>query len=486
MHRANLIVMRNQAIRIAALRQGLVLGICATGIAVVGCAAQKTAGIARDVPAGFENDAAAPGEKWPAQGWYREFSSDELNAFIDQAALQNEDLAGARARVTQADARARQAGAAILPSVDAAGNANYLAGHSSQGGGHELDWSAMLTASYEVDFWGKNRAIADSALRLADAARAERDTVALTTLAGVAGGYFRVMALDERLAIARSNRDAALQVLAVVQARFDAGAAGLVELAAQKSAVDTAEVAITDLEPQAGEALAALALLLGRFPEGFRVVGGSLDALHEPLLGPGLPSELLTRRPDLRLAEANLQAAHADLLVARAAMLPSLSLTAGAGVQNPALPAIVLTIPGIGPSFALGGSLLQPIFDRGRLRAQRDEAVAKEVELLTVYRAAIIAAFGDVENALRAAQQSQKSMQFELDNVAQSERAFTGAKLRYESGSGDFLILLAVQQSLYSARDRLVQAKLGRLESLVGLCKALGGGWAQPAASAMR
>ncbi len=454
-------------------------------IVVAGCTMEQATRVAPDVPARLENDAASPPEKWPAQDWYRQFSSVELNALIDEAARHNEDLAGARARVRQADARARQAGAAILPSLDAAGNANYLAGHSSQGGGHELDWSAMLSASYEVDFWGKNRAFANSALLLAAASRADRDTLALTTLAGVAGGYFRTMALQERLAIARSNRDAAREVLAVVQARFDAGAAGPVELAAQKSAMDTAEVAITDLEQQQGEALAALALLLGRFPEQFRIDGTSLDALHEPMVGPGLPSELLTRRPDLRLAEANLEAAHADLLVARASMLPSLSLTAGAGVQNPALPATVLTIPGIGPSFALGGSLLQPIFDHGRLRAQRDEAVAKEQELLTVYRSAIVAAFGDVENALRAAQQSRRAMQFELDNAAQSERAFTAAKLRYESGSGDFLTLLEVQQSLYAARDRVVQAKLARLQSLVGLCKALGGGWTEPPAAAM-
>ena len=466
--------------RVTSLRPSLVLGLCGMGVLVTGCATQKPAAVGRDLPAAFENAAASPGDRWPAQDWYREFSSDELNTFIEQAARDNDDLAGARARVAQADARARQAGAAILPSLDAAGNANYLAGHSSQGGGHELDWSAMLSASYEVDFWGKNRAAASSALLLADAARADRDTVALTTLAGVAGGYFRIMALEERLTIARSNRDAALQVLAVVQARFTAGAAGPVELAAQRSALDVAEVAITDLEAQVGEARAALALLLGRFPEQFRVDGGSLDALHEPLLGPGLPSELLTRRPDVHLAEANLQAAHADVRVARAAMLPSLSLTAGAGVQNPALPATVLTIPGIGPSFALGGSLLQPIFDHGRLRAQRDEAVARELELLAVYRAAIVAAFSDVETALRAAQQSRQALHFELDNVVQSEHAFTGAKLRYESGAGDFLTLLAVQQSLYSARDRVVQAKLARLQSLVGLCKALGGGWTRP------
>lgn len=464
---------------------GLLLAACLSiTLLTGGCAVEPRRAVAQTLPSEFENvsDQAA---KWPAQDWYREFSSGELDGFVELAAANNWDLAAARARVVQADAKSRQAGAAILPGVDGAGNANYLAGHSSQGGGHEFDWSAMLSASYEVDFWGKNRATANAALRLADAARAERDTVALTTLAGVASGYFRVLALHQQLSIAQSNRDTAAQILEVVQARFNFGAAGPVELAEQKAALDTAEISIIDLQTQEGEARAALALLLGRFPEHFEVRGDSLDALQEPSVGPGLPSELLTRRPDVRLAESNLSASHADLLAARAAMFPSLSLTAGAGVQNPALPATVLTIPGIGPSLSLGASLLQPIFDHGRLRAQRDEVQAREVELLTTYRSAIVSAFNDVENALRAAQQAQKALRVELDNVAQNERAFAGAKLRYQSGSGDFMTLLAVQQTLYSARNRSVQARLDRLQSLVGLCKALGGGWSMPSAPAI-
>ena len=162
----------------------IVRRLCIVGIVVAGCTTEKLAGSAPDVPPRFENDVASNGGTWPGQDWYRDFSSNELNSFIDQAARHNEDLAGARARVMQADARARQAGAAILPSLDAEGNANYLAGHSSQGGGHELDWSGMLSASYEVDFWGKNRAAAKSALLLADAARADRDTLALTDVGG--------------------------------------------------------------------------------------------------------------------------------------------------------------------------------------------------------------------------------------------------------------------------------------------------------------
>src|SRR5580692_9025333 len=203
-----------------AVRLNLTL-ICLAWGALAGCASVKPASLPRDVPAAFENAVSAQPVQWPAQEWYRDFSSDELNGFVDLAVKDNSDLAVARARVAQADARARQAGSALLPSIDAAGNANYLAGHSSQGGGHELDWSGMLTASYEVDFWGKNRAAALSARLLAGASRAER----------------------ERQTVAQSNSDAAKQLLEVVQFRFDAGVASPVELASEQTAYDAAQIA---------------------------------------------------------------------------------------------------------------------------------------------------------------------------------------------------------------------------------------------------
>ena len=128
-----------------------------------GCATESAPQTPAVTPAAFEHATGAPSASWPAQDWYRGFGSDELNALVDDAVRDNTDLTGARERVAQADARARQAGAAILPKVGIDGNATYLSGHSNQGSGHELDWFAMLSASYEVDFWGKNRAIADAA-----------------------------------------------------------------------------------------------------------------------------------------------------------------------------------------------------------------------------------------------------------------------------------------------------------------------------------
>jgi outer membrane protein, multidrug efflux system len=463
------------------VRCNLITPVLMFATLATGCVSRQAAPLPQEVPATFEGNAGAAPGNWPAQQWYREFASEELNTLVDLAVKNNVDLGVARARVAQADARARQAGSAILPTVDAAGNGNYLAGRSSHGAGHELDWSGMLSASYEVDFWGKNAATAAASRYLADASRAEHATVALTTLAAVADGYFQVLALRERIAVARLNSDAATQLLTVVRSRFVAGVASPVELATQRAAFDTSQIAISDLQQAEAEAHAALSLLLGRAPESFDVPNIALDSLHEPLVSAGLPSELLTRRPDVLLAESNLRASSADLIAARAAMFPSLSLTAAAGVQNPALPATVLTIPGVGPSFALGANLIQPIFDHGRLRAQRDEVQAKETELLAAYRGAIIAALIDVENALAAIQHLDGAREFQIENVAQSERAFEGARLRYEAGSGDFLTLLEAQRTVYVARDQLIRYKLARLQALIGLCKALGGGWTQAA-----
>jgi NodT family efflux transporter outer membrane factor (OMF) lipoprotein len=443
-----------------------------------GCATESAPQPPAVTPAVFEHATRAQQAAWPAQDWYRGFGSDELDDFVDQAVRDNTDLTGARERVAQADARARQAGAAILPKVSLDGNATYLSGHSQQGSGHELDWFAMLSASYEVDFWGKNRAAANAARLEAGASRAERDTVALTLLGGVADEYFQVLALRERLTIARSNRDAARKILEAVQARFDAGVASPTELASQKAAWYTAQIAISDLEQLEMEARAALALLLGRAPEEFEVRAANLDSLREPLVAAGLPSELLTRRPDVVVAEAKLRAAHANLTAARAAMFPNLTLTAAAGVQNPALPATVLTIPGVGPSYSAIASLTQPIFDHGRLAAQRDEALARQQELLAGYRTAIIASLVDVEKALAAVQHLNAVREFQQGSVAESERAFEGAQLRYQRGSGDFLTLLESQRTLYAARDQFAQYRLARLQALVALCKALGGGWA--------
>jgi outer membrane protein TolC len=158
-----------------------------------------------------------------------------------------------------------------------------------------------------------------------------------------------------------------------------------------------------------------------------------------------------------------------------------LTLTASGGVQNPALNAAVITLSGAGPTLNLGASITQTIFDRGRLRAVRAEAQAREDELVAAYSAAILSALVDVENALSALHHLDEARALQEQSVAETERAFEGASLRYKAGSGDFLSVLEAQRALYAARDQYSQYKLARLQAVVALCKALGGGWQTPA-----
>ena len=453
---------------------GCAVAVTAVGL-LTGCASQSER-VSAELPAALEwgpHAAAA----WPARDWFRGFGSAELNGLVSEALAGNLDLQAAAERIVQADARARQAHAALLPSVALNPNADFLAGHSSNGSSHELDYGVLLSASYEVDFWGRNRAKAQSAAYLGTAARADRETLRLTTEAAVAATYFQVLSLRERLVTARANVAAASTLLDVVQMRFKAGYATPVEVASERAALAALQAAIPTLEQSQTQALAALALLLGRPPEHFDVQGASLTSLHEPVVVPGIPAELLQRRPDVALAEANLAAAHADLAAARAALFPSLTLTAAGGAQNPAVNAAVDTLAGFGPSVSLTASLVQTIFDAGRLRAQAREAQSRERELLLAYRASILAALEDVETSLAAVARLDAARPAQEQLLAESERALEGATARYRKGYGDLLSVLQAQRTVYAARDALTQYRLARLQALVSLCKALGGGW---------
>jgi len=453
------------------------LGWILTVSCLTGCTLQASRQPAPAPPEKFAQVAGSPAAKWPSSDWYRGFGSTELDGLIDQAVANNFDLQAAHWRIEQALERAKQAHAGLLPSVDGLGNINYLSGHSHDGGLHETDWSALLSASYEIDFWGKNRASADSARDSLIASRADRDTLALTTLAAIASEYFQLLSLRERLDIAHADVDAARNLSEIVSARYRAGFANPSEVATQRAALAATQLQIPELERLQDESINALASFMGRQPEGFSVQGVSLDSLREPAVTPGLPAELLRRRPDVLVAEANLAAASADAVVARAALYPSLSLTLQGGVANPAVNAAVNALAGVGPSLNLGAALTQPLFDAGKLRSQSREAQAKEQEAVTSYKAALIAALVDVENSLAALRHLDDAREAQNTNLQESTRAFAAAQARYQHGNGDFLSVLEAQKLLFAARDQYSQYKLARLQAVIAICKALGGGW---------
>ena len=452
--------------------------IAACALLLSGCESTPLPGLpAGDVPAAFEQVEAANAPVWPSQDWWQGFGDPQLATLISQAQAGNLDIAQAAARLRQADARARQAGAALLPSLGLNADINSLYGQSGGVSQRETDYSVALGASYELDFWGKNRDALDSANFARDASLADRATVALTATASVANAYFQLLALRERLAVARANLKSSEEILNIVQRRVKAGYAANSELTQQMATIAADKAGLPVLEQQELEARTALATLLGRPSEGFAVTGENLDHLQAPMVQPGLTSELLVRRPDIAGAEANLKAAHADLEAARVAYLPNITLTANGGLAYPALAAAIDTLPGTGLAANAAASLVQVIFDGGKIRAKTDESKAREEELLAAYRATVIAAFADVENALGNIQHVAAQEDALKEQVSQDEKVLRAAQRKYLAGYADFLVVTDAERTLYAARDQYSDVRRAHLVAIVGLFKALGGGW---------
>jgi NodT family efflux transporter outer membrane factor (OMF) lipoprotein len=426
---------------------------------------------ALEIPANYRYAPRSPDRALPALDWWRGFRSAELTSLIEAAQIDNLDIAAAIARVVQADAQVRVSGAALLPAVD--GGASASRARSSGGSAASL-FNASLSASYEIDFWGKNRANLQAADEGAVATRYAKEVVTLTTLAAVANTYFQVLSAQDRLRIARDNLAAASRVLALIRQRFLAGTASQLDIAQQESLVATQRAAIPPIEIALRQSITALAVLIGRAPENFSVRGGGTSKVRVPAITPGLPSDLLNQRPDIRQAEAALSSANFSVESARAAFFPSIALTGQNGWQSLALSAL------FGPGawfYTATASLAQPIFD-GYLRlGQLQIAQGRQLELVKLYQLSVISAFGDVEQTLIAAEQHAIRERLQMDVVRASRQAFELSEQRLREGTVDLVTVLNTQQTLFQAQDTLAQIRFARLQAAVGLFQALGGGW---------
>lgn len=415
------------------------------------------------------------------QRWWAQFGSPQLNRLIDQARRDSLDVAAAMARVRQAQASAVIAGAPLLPEVKfnlTSSQQKLISGP----GGPDLDatpsdntvdsFGANLTASYEVDFWGGRAAARDSALHSLRASAFDQATVELTLLGNVADRYAQTLAARQRQQIAELNLANARNVLALVQTRYDAGSATTLELAQQKSLVARQQRQLPLIQQLAEDSRITLATLLGQPVQALDLGTEPFQALTWPSIGAGMPSQLLSRRPDIAKAEAQLAAAQADVHVARAAMLPAVTLSATLG--SDAYKAVDLLRS---PYYTLTAGLVGPIFNSGRLSAERDKARARQDELLYNYRGAIIHGFADVEKALSSITRLDQQRQWQSEELQQARSAFQIAESRYQAGAEDLLTVLETQRTLYTAQDLNVQLRLSRLQASIALYKALGGGW---------
>ena len=440
-------------------------------------------------PEAWRNAAERPAREspaetsWPSADWWHGFNSPTLNDLMDQAHTANDDIGAAIARIRQADAQARIAGAPLLPSLSADADANrqrgqqvYLtpAGKLGSRPATSNTFTAELSASYEIDFWGRNRALRDAAVAAAVASRYDRATVELTVMQSVASTYFQALELRDRLKVANDNVTSARDTLKGLQLEAQVGTLTALDVAQQETTVATLEAAIPPLNQQFGQTLDSLAILVGQQPESVDVTAGTLTDLAEPEVAPGMPSDLLARRPDVAQAEAQLIAANANIAAARAAFFPTISLTANGGNVSSALSTLFNPVT---RAWSLTGGITQPIFQGGALVGQYQLNKGRYAELLSDYHKSVISAFGNVEDALVSVQQTAEQLRRQQEAVATARRAYELTQAQFHAGVINILVVLSTETALFTAEDTLVQVKYSHLNALVALFSALGGGW---------
>jgi NodT family efflux transporter outer membrane factor (OMF) lipoprotein len=450
------------------------------------------------VPKNYREAPRKPEAAVPALDWWRGFHSKELTALIEEAQVSNLDIAVAIAQIIQADAQVGIAGSPLLPTIIGNGTAERIrqATFSSGGTGSVSGsgspsgstgkssgappfslYNLNLTASYMVDLWGKNRATLYAAEESAAVSRYNEEVVALTTIVSVANAYFQVLAAQDQLRIAHHNLTDAERILTVVQHQFSGGTATQLEVSEQEALVWTQRATIPPLEVALRQNMDALAVLIGRPPENFGVRGGGMAQIAIPRVTPGLPSEVLYQRPDVREAEAQLASSNFSVESARAAFFPQIPLTGQTGVQSHDL--AMLFVPNAW-FYTLTASVTQPIFEGFLLKNQLKQERGLQLQSLEAYRKAVLSAFSDVENALIALQKTSLQVHEQTEAVASNRRAFKVAEDQLHGGTINLTAMLLVEQNLFTAEATLTLDQLTQLQAAVSLFQALGGGWEQP------
>ena len=417
--------------------------------------------------------------------WFDLFRDPALRSLIDEALRNGFDARIAAARVEQARAQYGIAGSQRFPNVGYEGGYEY--GHTSTfatpsdvTGGVII---ANVNASWELDLWGRIRRLNEAARAQYLATEEARNGVLLSLISEVAAAYFDLRELDEQLDIAKRNTAAFQSTADLFRRRFEGGTASRLDTSRAEALLATEAAQIPLLEQAIVAKENQIDLLLGRNP-GPVERGLTLDQQPiAPDVPPGLPSTLLLRRPDVRQAEQELIAANANIGVAEAALFPTLSLTGLLGGQSPDLANLL----GSGHTWNIEAGLLGPIFNGGRLRSEKQLAIAQFEEARLLYERDVTSALGEVSSDLVANQklgeaETQRSKAVDLDR-----EAVQLATLRYESGFSAYFEVLDAQEQLLTAETALAETRRDRLVAIVDLYRALGGGWQpEPAAAATR
>ena len=425
-------------------------------------------------------------QAWTATGehnleiqWWKRFNDETLNALVEEALNNNRDLEQAMARVDQARAQlgTARSNLAPTPGVDASAS-HTLTAHDTRVNEYGVSGGV---SSWELDLWGKYRNGARAARAQMLASEASRDAVRLSVAGNTAKTYFqlRAYALQEQTAqrVLRTREEAHK----IYVNRYEQGLINELDVLRDEAEVETARNSLYNARIARDAAESALAVLVGRSPADIMLPGaigpGDMNVAlpTAPVLPDGLPSDLLQRRPDIRQAEETLKAANFNIGVAKASYFPSLSLTGLLGVVSPQLNSL-FSVDG---QYAKGAGGLHLPLDVWRTKSTVAGAEAQKREAVAAYEQTVQKAFQDMRDALTGQEQYALAVQSQSQQVKVLSAAVTHARNRYDNGYSSYLDLLDAERSLFSSTLNLFATRANQLSSIVDVCMALGGGWAE-------
>jgi multidrug efflux system outer membrane protein len=435
------------------------------------------------VPATFRFDTHPPADSFADQGWWQIYQDTTLEELLKEALANNLDVRIAAARIEEARAVLGATRMQFLPQVSLGAEAQRgrLPFFQVPAGTPPISNVFEVTGSlsYEIDFWGKYRRMAEGSRAQLLSSQYARDDVAAGLVASVATAYFTLQTLDEQLAITRRTVETRRKFVQLTSAQHERGTVSGLDVATAQAQLSIAEATIPDLQRQIGQAEDQLSVLLARNPDAvLRNPDGQLRRASESAPSPvppaGLPSSLLERRPDIHEAEENLVAANAQVGVARANLFPTISLTAGAGAASTALGELTRNTS---RTWSLAGGLLQPLLDPQRSWYQVQLANAQKREALLRYQKSLQSAFQEVSDALIAREKFAEAQVAQQAQVDAQRKADTIALARYRVGYSSYFNVIDADRDLFNAELSLSSAHLNTLLAMVQLYRALGGGW---------
>ena len=422
---------------------------------------------------------AQPNEQNLGGNWWEMFQDPQLNALELQVNVSNQNLKAAEAQYTQARAVLRYNRAAYFPTIDGSASAtrNRISDHRPASvvanGLTYNDYQIPLELSYEVDVWGRVRRTVESYREQAQASAADLATVNLSMHAQLALDYFQARTLDAEEQLLNSTVTQYAQALDLIESRFAGGIASELEVEQARTQLETTRAQAIDVGVARAQFEHAVAILIGKPPAEFSLAALPLTAPPPPI-PPGLPSELLERRPDIAAAERRMAAANAQIGVAKAAYYPTISLGATGGFESGVITTLIS-----GPSilWSAGGSAIMPLFDAGRRRANMDQAIAFYDQTVANYRETVLTGFQQVEDNVAALRILENEAQVQNKAVVAARRYLELANTRYVGGVTSYLEVTTAQSAALSDELAAVNILGRRMVDAVTLVQALGGGW---------